>query len=77
MSKEICIRCGHPTPYDVHTPISSRLYYVEGSGQFCEQCFSQLNSSSSDSSLILEFIAGEKHNDKKAKKVIRRKKSGS
>lgn len=52
MSKEICIRCGHLTPYDIHTPISSRLYYVEGSGQFCEQCFSQLYSSSSDSSLI-------------------------
>ena len=45
--KELCIRCGRPTPYDIHTPVTSRLYYIEGSGQLCEQCFSLLYSSSS------------------------------
>ena len=40
--KELCIRCGRPTPYDILTPITTRLYYIEGSGQLCEQCFSQL-----------------------------------
>lgn len=39
---ELCIRYGQPTPYDIHTPINLRLYYIEGSGQLCEQCFSQL-----------------------------------
>jgi len=40
--KELCIRCGRPTPYDIHTPVTIRLYYIEGSSQLCEQCFSQL-----------------------------------
>ena len=44
--KELCIRCGRPTPYDIHTPVHLRRYYVDGSGQLCEQCFSQLYSSS-------------------------------
>ncbi len=42
MAKELCIRCGRPTPYDINTPIHLRRYFVEGSGQLCEQCFSQL-----------------------------------
>lgn len=40
--KELCIRCGRPTSYDINTPITTRSYYIEGSGQLCEQCFSQL-----------------------------------
>mgnify|MGYP006988904484 CR=1 FL=1 len=39
---EICVRCGRETEYDIHTPLTRRLYYIEGSGQLCEQCFSQL-----------------------------------
>ena len=42
---ENCIRCGRSTPYDQSTPIHLRRYYVVGSGQLCEQCFSQLYSS--------------------------------
>jgi len=52
MAKELCIRCAQLTPYDIHTPVGRRKYDVDGSGQFCEQCFSQLYSSSSASSLI-------------------------
>lgn len=44
--KEICVRCGQPTAYDIHTPVHLRRYYIDGSGQLCEQCFSQLYLSS-------------------------------
>ena len=40
--KELCIRCSIETPYDTSTPIALRRYYVEGSGQLCEQCFYEL-----------------------------------
>lgn len=36
---ELCIRCGKPTPYNPSTPITLRRYYVEGSGQLCEECY--------------------------------------
>ena len=42
MSSEKCIRCGKETKYDVSAPVNMRKYYIEGSGQLCEQCFSQL-----------------------------------
>ena len=37
--KELCIRCNKPTPYHPNTLITLRRYYVEGSGQLCEQCY--------------------------------------
>jgi len=40
--KERCIRCGKETEYDVSTPVTVRRWYVEGSGQLCEQCFYEL-----------------------------------
>lgn len=40
--KERCIRCGVETEYDVSTPVTVRRWYVEGSGQLCEQCFYEL-----------------------------------
>jgi recombinational DNA repair protein (RecF pathway) len=43
--RENCIRCGRPTPYDINTPVHLRRYYIDGSGQLCEQCFSQIYSS--------------------------------
>lgn len=42
LKRELCIRCGKPTPYDIHTPISSRLYYIDGSGQLCEECWKRV-----------------------------------
>ena len=39
---ELCIRCGKPTPYHPNTPITLRRYFVEGSGQLCEECFYEL-----------------------------------
>ena len=37
--KERCIRCGRETADEVSTPATVRRYYVEGSGQLCEQCY--------------------------------------
>ena len=34
--KELCIRCGKETEYDINTPIYLRHYFIEGSGQLCE-----------------------------------------
>ena len=39
---ELCIRCNKPTPYHPDTPLTLRRYYVEGSGQICEECFYEL-----------------------------------
>lgn len=40
--RELCIRCNKPTPYDTNTPIALRRYYIEGSGQLCQDCFQLL-----------------------------------
>jgi uncharacterized protein YlaI len=37
--KEKCVICGVETPYDRETHIDQRLYYVEGCGQMCEDCY--------------------------------------
>ena len=42
MEKELCVRCGKESAYDINTPITVRLYYVEGAGQLCEACYSHL-----------------------------------
>lgn len=42
MEKELSLRCGKPTPYDISTPITMRRWYVEGAGQLCEACWNIL-----------------------------------
>ena len=37
--REQCIRCGVETEYNDSTPVRVRRWYVEGSGQLCEQCY--------------------------------------
>ena len=37
--KEKCVICGVGTPYDRETHIDQRLYYVEGCGQLCKNCY--------------------------------------
>jgi NMD protein affecting ribosome stability and mRNA decay len=39
MKKEKCIRCGKETEYDINTPVDIRKWYIEGTGQLCEQCY--------------------------------------
>lgn len=40
--KELCVRCGKETEYDINTPVTVRRYFIEGSGQLCEECFKLL-----------------------------------
>lgn len=40
--KDLCVRCGKETQYDINYPVVLRNYYVEGSGQLCEECFTFL-----------------------------------
>ena len=40
--KELCIRCGKETEYDINTPVKVRRYFIEGAGQLCEDCFQDL-----------------------------------
>ena len=40
--REKCVRCGVETEYDVSSPVTVRRWYIEGSGQLCEQCYSTL-----------------------------------
>jgi recombinational DNA repair protein (RecF pathway) len=37
--KDRCVVCGKKTPYYKNTPINARMYYVEGSGQLCGNCW--------------------------------------
>jgi len=39
MERERCIRCGVETEYNVSTPVTVRRWYIEGSGQLCEECY--------------------------------------
>ena len=40
--KEMCVRCGKETEYDIHTLIIFRHYYIEGAGQLCRDCWKKL-----------------------------------
>ncbi len=39
---EPCIRCNKSTEYDINTPIYLHRYFVEGSGQLCEECWREV-----------------------------------
>jgi len=43
MAKDICVMCGVETPYDFETHIDARIGYIEGTGQFCSECYNQSN----------------------------------
>ena len=40
--KDICIHCETVTPYDKTTNINNRLYYIEGAGQLCRDCYAKI-----------------------------------
>lgn len=40
--RENCVLCGKPTEYTKDKPIFERIGYVEGSGQLCRTCFTEL-----------------------------------
>ena len=39
---EKCVRCGKETEYAINTPVDIRRWYIEGSGQLCQDCFQLL-----------------------------------
>lgn len=39
MAKDTCVLCGAETPYDFHTHIDHRYWYIEGAGQLCKSCY--------------------------------------
>jgi hypothetical protein len=40
--KDKCVSCDQETPYDVATPINLRQCYVEGAGQLCLECWTDI-----------------------------------
>ena len=40
--KEKCVLCEERTPYDRDTNINYRSFYIEGSGQLCEKCYTKI-----------------------------------
>jgi len=40
--KDKCVVCGIETPFDVGEHIDYRLYYIEGAGQLCKECFDRI-----------------------------------
>ena len=39
---DACISCGGGTQYDQFDHIDDRLFYIEGAGQLCPECFNRL-----------------------------------
>ena len=42
MNNEKCVMCEKDTKYYISTPISKRLYYIEGAGQLCKICYKNI-----------------------------------
>ena len=47
---DLCVnpQCKKVTPYKTDTPIEKRLYYVEGMGQHCEECYHSIPGGSNE-----------------------------
>jgi len=39
---EKCVSCGKDTSYTTDTHIDYRMYYIEGAGQLCEECYNEI-----------------------------------
>ena len=40
--KDKCVSCGKETEYERETHIDYWMYYVEGAGQLCRECFEKV-----------------------------------
>lgn len=40
--KDTCVICGKETEYDTEEHVDSRLYYIEGAGQLCGECYKNI-----------------------------------
>lgn len=41
---EVCVSCNTVTEVLVTEPVQNRPHYVEGAGQLCEKCYTQIYS---------------------------------
>ena len=61
--KELCIRCGQETPYDINFPVDQRLFYIDGSGQLCESCWKKLWLHARDVQKYMRYAQNNVQND--------------
>lgn len=40
--KDRCILCGRATPYETEEEVDNRNLYIEGAGQLCDKCYSNI-----------------------------------
>jgi hypothetical protein len=59
MAKDLCIMCGKETAYDFETHIDYRVGYVEGAGQLCHNCYTNVPTTDMASSLDLIICVNE------------------
>jgi len=59
MAKDLCIMCGKETAYDFETHIDYRVGYVEGAGQLCYSCYTNVPTNGIASSLDLMICVNE------------------
>ena len=41
-NRELCVVCGKDAGYTKETPISQRKNYIEGAGQLCQKCYTEI-----------------------------------
>ena len=58
-NNDVCIRCGKTTPYGAGVPITSRRYYIEGSGQLCEKCWREVYGDDATSNIKTRFSCAD------------------
>jgi hypothetical protein len=59
MAKDLCIMCGKETAYDFETHIDSRIGYIEGAGQLCHDCYTNVPTTDITSSLDIVICVSE------------------
>jgi hypothetical protein len=59
MAKDLCIMCGKETAYEFETHIDYRIGYVEGAGQLCHNCYTNVPTTDMTSSLDLIICVNE------------------
>lgn len=59
MAKDKCIMCGGDTIYDFETHIDYRIGYIEGAGQLCHDCYTNVPTTDITSSLDIVICVNE------------------
>ena len=61
MAIEKCVRCGKETQNDESTPVMERRYFVEGSGQLCEECWRRVYDCDKIEKTLLQLTNEDKY----------------